>query len=163
MVCKLYIDMSTWIRKYLIIYRNFGIGKEFVRFIGTTCSKEHQYGDFDSFKEAKLACDLDQDCIAFHAIQSGCVEYRQKCPNLNESQDDDFRLCKKNSKLKNEIRRLDDYYRIGENLDSGCDFTDCFHDAYVKSNEPGNYNNFIKILNSFKYTKTFRNNLQFSY
>ena len=141
----------------------FGIGKEFVKFRGTTCSKEDQYGNFDNFTEAKLACALDQNCIAFHAIQSGCLEYRERC-NLNESQDEDFRLCKKKSKLKNEISRLLDYYRVGENLDSGCGFTDCFHDAYVKSNEPGNYNNFIKKFSThFQYTKTFRNNLQFSY
>ena len=99
---------------YLIVFAIFGIGKEFVRFRGTTCSKENQYGNFDNFTEAKLACELDQDCIAFHAIQSGCVEYRQKCPNLNESQDDDFRLCKKNSKLKNEIDTLRNYYTVDE-------------------------------------------------
>ena len=127
----------------MIIYRNFGIGKEFVRFRGTTYSKEDQYGNFDNFTEAKLACALDQNCIAFHAIQSGCLEYRERC-NLNESQDEDFRLCKKKSKLKNEISRLLDYYRVGENLDSGCGFTDCFHDAYVKSNELGKYNTIIK-------------------
>ena len=128
----------------------FGIGKEFVRFRGTTCSKEDQYGNFDNFREAKLACAFDQDCIAFHAIQSGCAEYRQKCiekdivQNLNVSQDDDFRLCKKNSKLKNEISTLQKYYDVEIGDSWYCDEFDCFHDAYVKSNELGNYNNFIE-------------------
>ena len=113
MISKLYTCLHEF-AKYLIVYRNFGIGKEFVRFRGTTCSKEHQYGNFDNATEAKLACAFDQDCIAFHAIQSGCVEYRQECKNLNESQDDDFRLCKKNSKLKNEMSQLWEYYKITE-------------------------------------------------
>ena len=101
-----------------------------------------------------MACTFDQNCIAFHAIQSGgyipdsCVKYRKRC-NLNESQDDDFRLCKKNSKLKNEISTLYEYYRIAEYLDSGCDIPNCFHDAYVKSNELGNCKNFIKKSKSF--------------
>ena len=124
-----------------------GIGKEFVRFRGTTCSKEHQYGNFDNFTEAKLACAFDQDCIAFHAIQSGCVEYRQKCPNLNESQDDDFRLCKKNSKLKNEITTMYKYNVITRGDTFYCErMRDCFHDAYVKSNELGKYYTIIKKL-----------------
>ena len=122
----------------------FGIGKEFVKFRGTTCSKEDQYGNFDNFAEAKLACAFDQDCIAFHAIQSGCVEYRQECKNLNESQDDDFRLCKKNSKLKNEISTLQKYYDVEIGDSWYCDEFDCFHDAYVKSNELGNYYSIIK-------------------
>ena len=131
----------------------FGIGKEFVRFRGTTCSKEHQYGNFDNFTEAKLACELDQDCIAFHAIQSGCVKFRQKCkndymPNLNVSQDDDFRLCKKNSKLRNEISSLHEYNRVTIGDTWLCDdfiaTKDCFHDAYVKSNELGKYYTIIK-------------------
>ena len=128
----------------------FGIGKEFVRFRGTTCSKEHQYGNFDNFTEAKLACELDQDCIAFHAIQSGCVEYRQKCidegivQNLNVSQDGDFRLCKKNSKLRNEISSLYEYNRVTRPGTNRCTKLDCFHDAYVKSNELGKYYTYIK-------------------
>ena len=93
-----------------------------------------------------MACAFDQDCIAFHAIQSGCVEYRQKCQNLNESQDDDFRLCKKNSKLKNEIKKLYEYYKITEGDTNQCERNDCFHDAYVKSNELGKY---YTIINKF--------------
>ena len=121
----------------------FGIGKEFVRFRGTTCSKEDQYGNFDNFTEAKLACAFDQDCIAFHAIQSGCAEYRQKCiekdfvQNLNVSQDDDFRLCKKNSKLRNEITKIYEYNLVTKGDTERCTKVDCFHDAYVKSNELG--------------------------
>ena len=124
----------------------FGIGKEFVRFRGTTCSKEDQYGNFDNFTEAKLACASDQNCIAFHAIQSGCVEYRQKCQNLKDSQDDDFRLCKKNSKLKNEISTLQKYYDVAIGDSWYCDEFDCFHDAYVKSNELGKYYTIINKL-----------------
>ena len=124
----------------------FDIGKEFVKFRGTTCGKAHQYGDFNSFDEAKIACASDQNCIAFHAIQSGCIEYRQNCPNLNVSKDDDFKLCMKNSKLKNEIKDLGEYFhRPRDSNGNYCAANeDCFHDAYVKSNELGKYNTIIK-------------------
>ena len=117
-----------------------------MKFRGTTCGKEHQYGNFDSFNEAKMACASDQNCIAFHAIQSGCIEYRQNCPNLNVSKDDDFKLCKKNSKLKNEIKDTMEYfYKVGIDGDDYCeDNEDCVHDAYVKSNELGKYNTIVK-------------------
>ena len=92
-----------------------------------------------------MACARDQNCIAFHAIQSGCIEYRNNCSKLNVSKYGDFRLCKKSFPLKNEIDSLIEYNKLGNVQDIGShwlfckDGLDCFHDAFVKSNEPGKH------------------------
>ena len=78
-----------------------------------------------------MACLSDQDCIAFlalsdfHEIQSPCHK-RKKEYQVNYKKDD-FKLCPKNHPLKNEMFIMMQYYES------------CFHDAYVKSNEPGSF------------------------
>ena len=118
------------------------IGKEFVRFRGSKCGERHQYGNVSSFDKAKLACALDQSCIGFNALQPGCPEYRKRCSEFNLPKDDDFKLCMKNAPIKSEFRlasrKLRDYYAKSRgDIRVGCE-DDCFHDFYVKSNEPGN-------------------------
>ena len=70
---------------------------------------------------------MDQNCIAFHAIKPGCEKWRRVNNNPPiEPKDDDFKLCKRNSSLKHEI---DDILQYNVQF--------CYHDAYVKANEPG--------------------------
>ena len=100
-----------WLNELFITYY-FPLfsGKEFVRFFGTTCEKKDQYGNFSSLKDAKKACALDQNCIAFHAIKPGCEKWRRVNNNPPiEPKDDDFKLCKRNSSLKHEIRDIMQY------------------------------------------------------
>ena len=75
---------------------------------------------------------MDQNCIAFHAIQPTCERTRNSFDPPKESKDDDFKLCKRNSSLKNEI---DDLLQYNTQF--------CYHDAYVKANEPGTLLYFI--------------------
>ena len=63
------------------------------------------------------------------------------------TKDKDYKLCKKNAPIRNEFRHpnveknreLRDYYEKTRQIfiTSDCE-NDCFHDFYVKSNEPGN-------------------------
>ena len=72
---------------------------------------------------------MDQNCIAFHAIQPRCKRTRNSFDPPKEPKDDDFKLCKRNSSLKHEIRDIMQYNTDG--------WGTCYHDAYVKANEPG--------------------------
>ena len=130
-----------WKNLKLIIF-HFLLGKEFVKFEGTTCEKENQYGNFSSFQEAKLACVSDPNCLAFHTIQQGCEEWR-KADN-KETREDDYKLCKKNSSMKHEMGQFWDYevrvwiYWSTPGFIGVQNYgPNCFHDVYVKSNEPG--------------------------
>ena len=116
-------------------------GIEFVRFKGTTCAKNYQYGDFKSLQEAKLGCISDQDFIAFHAIQPGCKEWRERHSHLGMpiSRKDDYKLCKKNASLTNAFEYMRKYeLRVDPRITQSVKPTeDCFHDVFVKSYEPG--------------------------
>ena len=112
------------------------LGKEFVKFEGTTCEKENQYGNFSSFQEAKFACVSDPNCLAFHAIQQGCEEWRKAESPIVESREDDYKLCKKNSSMKHEMGSIMGYeVQVWIGVQNWG--PNCFHDAFVKSNEPG--------------------------
>ena len=115
-----------------------------MRFQGTTCGEEYQYRNSNSFEEAKSACASDQNCIAFHTIQTGCHEYRKACQAKGKPdfpKDKDFKLCRRNATFKNEIKSLRKYHdRTRDNVGSACEY-DCFHDVFVKSNEPGKSTN----------------------
>ena len=113
-------------------------GKEFVKFIGTTCrQQEDQYGSYKSLHEARVACLADPQCVAFHAVQKHCHRRREreKRRGITFDTTNDFKLCRKNSRFRNEMGNMLDYRlplqmaRQGDN---------CFHDVYIKSNEPGN-------------------------
>ena len=125
----------------------FNVRKEFVRFQGTTCGEKYQYRNSNSFEEAKSACASDQNCIAFNAIQTGCHEYRKACHAKGYQdfpKDDDFELCRRSATFKNEMRTLLEYHqRMWDDVEGACQY-DCFHDVYVKSNEPGK-STFVKI------------------
>ena len=146
--------MPTLLTKCL----DFNLGKEFVRFQGTICGKEYQYRNFDSFEKAKIACASDQNCIAFYAIQTYCPEYRKACHakgKLDLTKDGDFGLCKRNATFKHEkLLSLREYHQRMEG--NVCE-DDCFHDVYIKSNEPGKSMNlltskiFIKMFKDYQH------------
>ena len=120
-------------------------GIEFVRFRGTTCEKKYQYGNFKTLHEAKSACISDQNCIAFHAIQPFCKQWREQHSHLGVpiSRKDDYKLCKRNASLTNSFALMWEYnnpfYGIQDIrlTKSNKPTKDCFHDAFVKTNEPG--------------------------
>ena len=116
-------------------------GIEFVRFRGTTCEKKYQYGNFKTLQEAKSACISDQNCIAFHAIQPNCKKWREQHSHFGMpiSRKDDYKLCKRNASLTNSFQLMREYNkRVDTGISKPINTTeDCFHDAFVKSNEPG--------------------------